>query len=124
MAMARRMSSVAVRQMPSSIGSVADSRKKSARVQHEAALGLDRAAAQHLHALGLARQADQLVGGDDVELDQQIRKARVGRRLVDDDAHRAILGMGADIDDAAAEARCRSCRASRSGIARRDSCGR
>ena len=73
-------------------------------MQHEAALGLDRPAAQHLQALGLARQPDQLLGGDDVELDQKVGKPRIGRRLVDDNAHRAILGMGTDIDDAAAEA--------------------
>ena len=59
-AIALRMSSVAVRQMPSSIGRVEFSMKKSARVQHEAAPGLDRAALEHLHGAGARRQLDHL----------------------------------------------------------------
>ena len=48
-------------------------------VQHEAALGLDRAALEHLHVAGARGSSDQLGRRDDVELHQQIGKADVAR---------------------------------------------
>ena len=103
-AIALRMSMVAVRQMPSSIGSVEFSMKKSARVQHEAALGLDRPAAHHFHDAGARRQLDRVGRRNDVELHQQIGEIDVRRRMIDDDAHGAFGGMRADIDQRAREA--------------------
>ena len=120
-AIALRMSSVAVRQMPSSIGSVEFSMKKSARVQHEAAPGLHRAALEHLDVAGARRQLDALGRRDDFELHQQVGKVDVAGRLVDDDAHGAFGGMRADIDHARAKSARRPSPAWRSASARRDS---
>src|SRR5262249_59552510 len=61
--------------------------EKVGRMQNESALRLDRSALKHLDGTGAPRQLDTLVGGNDVELDQQVRKIDVRRRLVDDDAH-------------------------------------
>jgi hypothetical protein len=76
-----------------------------ARMQHEAAAGIDRAALQHLHGLGVFRQLDLVGLLDDVELHQQAGKIDAAGRAVDDDAHRAFRGMRAHIDDRAFEAR-------------------
>ena len=102
-AIALRISSVAVRQMPSSIGSVEFSMKKSLECSTKPRLGFDRAALEHLHAAGARRQLDQVGRRDHVELHQQVGEADVRRRLVDDDAHGAVGRVGADIDHAARE---------------------
>ena len=73
-------------------------------VQHEAATRLDGAALQHLHRAGTARQFDRFFGIDDLELNQQVRKADLARGAVDDDTHRPFLGMGAEVDDGPREA--------------------
>jgi hypothetical protein len=99
--MARRMSTVAVRQMPSSIGRVDWS---IGRVQHEAAARLDRPSHKHLHRPDAAGQTDEVGLRNDVELDEKVRHAQIGGRLVHDDAHRPFRGMGANIDDGAREA--------------------
>ena len=72
-------------------------------VQHEAALGLDRPAAHDLHDAGAGRQSDDIGCRNHVELHQQIGKVDVGRRMVDDNTHRALGGMGADVDERAGE---------------------
>ena len=69
-------------------------------VQHEAALGLDRAALQHGDFASLGRQLDLLGLGDHVELHQQVGEADVRGGLVDDDAHRALGRMRAHVDQA------------------------
>jgi hypothetical protein len=76
-----------------------------ARMQHEAAAGIDRAALQHLHGLGVFRQLDLVGLLDDVELHQQSRKIDAAGRPVDDDAHRPFRRMRAHINDGALEAR-------------------
>src|SRR5262249_9853188 len=43
-----------------------------ARMQHEAALGIDRAALEHLHAARARRQLDQVGRRNDLELHQQV----------------------------------------------------
>ena len=92
-----------------------------AGMQHEAAAGFDRAAAQHLHALGIFRQLDLIGLLDDVELHQQFREIDAAGRTIDDDAHRAFGRMRAEINHRALEARSRPSPASRSGAGRRDS---
>jgi hypothetical protein len=76
-----------------------------ARMQHEAAAGLDRAALQHLHGFGVFRQLDLVGLLDDVELHQQFGKVDAAGRAIDDDAHGAFGGMGAEIDHRTLEAR-------------------
>ncbi len=75
-----------------------------AGMQHEAAAGIDRAAAQNFHAFGILRQPDVLALLDDAELLQQLGKVDAAGRMVDDDAHRALGGMGTEIDHRALEA--------------------
>ena len=81
--------------MPSSIGSVEFSMIEIVRMQHEAALGLDRAALEHLHAARARGQLDQVGRRDHVELHQQVGEADVRGRLVDDDE--ACRTLGADV---------------------------
>jgi hypothetical protein len=76
-----------------------------ARMQHEAAAGLDRAALQHLHGLGVFRQLDLLGLLDDVELHQQFRKIDGAGGMVDNDAHGAFGGMRADVNHRTRKAR-------------------
>src|SRR6185437_3456299 len=76
-----------------------------AGMQHEAATGLDRAAAKHLHALGVFRQFYLLGLLDDVELHQQTGEIDAARRAVDDDSHRALGRMRAEIDHRTLEPR-------------------
>ena len=90
--------------MPSSIGSVEFSMKKSFECSTKPRLGFDRPALEHLHAAGARRKLDQVGGRDHVELHQQVGEADVRRRLVDDDAHGAFGGMGANVNHAAGEA--------------------
>ena len=97
------MSIVAVSETPSSIGKVELSMKEIRRMQHEAAVGLHWPARQHLNVFGATRQADALLRRDDLQLHEQVGKIAHARRLVDDDAHRAFLGMGAKIDDRSSE---------------------
>src|SRR5262249_8617692 len=75
-----------------------------ARVQHEPALGVDRATLEHLHALCAWWKSDQVGRRNDVELHQKIGKADMRCRLIDDDAHGAFGRVGADVDHAAREA--------------------
>ena len=102
-AIALRMSSVAVRQMPSSIGSVEFSMKKSAECSTKPRPVSTGPPLSTFTVSGLRRQLDPLGRRDHVELHQQIGKLDVGRRLVDDDAHGAFGRMRADIDHAARE---------------------
>ena len=48
-------------------------------VEHEAAAGLDRAAAMDLHAPGRRRQADLRPLGNDVELDEEVAEGDLRR---------------------------------------------
>jgi len=52
---------------------------------------------------GARRQADRLGFGNDVELHEQASEIDLLRPLVDDDAHGAVVAMGAHIDDRARE---------------------
>ena len=72
-------------------------------MQNEAAAGLDRTAAQNAHRLGARRQANLVPAGDDVELDQQLGEFDLVGALIDDDPHRAIFAMGAEVDDRSGE---------------------
>src|SRR5215470_17795314 len=89
-AIALRISSVAVRQMPSSIGSVEFSMKKSAECSTK----------PRPVSAGALRQLDQIRRRDDLELDQQVGEVDVGGELIDDDAHRAFGRVGTHINDA------------------------
>ena len=103
--MALRISSVAVRQMPSSIGSVASSMKKSLECSTKprpVSTGPPRIT---FMLLGGFRQLDLVGLLDDVELHQQFRKIDAAGRAIDDDAHGAFGRMRADIDHRAREAR-------------------
>ena len=70
-------------------------------MKNEPASRLDRAAAQHAHALGARRQADRLGFRHDVELGQELAELDLLRPVIDDDAHGAVLAMGAHVDDRA-----------------------
>src|SRR5262245_10297745 len=74
-----------------------------ARVQDEAALWIDRTTLEHLDPAGTRRQPDHVGGRNDVELYQQVGKADMRRRVVDDDAHGTFGRMRTDIDHAAGE---------------------
>src|SRR5262249_60815380 len=58
--------------------------EKVARMQHEAALGIDRAALEHLHGVRAPRQLDKVRRGGHFGLHEQGGKADVRRRLIDD----------------------------------------
>jgi hypothetical protein len=73
-------------------------------VEHEAALGIDRSAHQHRHVTDALAKADRIGLAGDVELDQEIRHAQIRDRLVDDDAHRPVRRVRAEIDHRAREA--------------------
>ena len=68
------------------------------RVEDEAPARFDRAALQDADRLGALRQPDRFLRRDHLKLDQKLREAHLRRRLIDDDSHRAVLGMGAEID--------------------------
>ena len=72
-------------------------------MEDEAAPGVDRTAAQHPDSLGARRQSDRLRLADDVELHQQAGEIDVRGAPVDDDAHRAVFAMGAQIHHRARE---------------------
>ena len=72
------------------------------RMQDEAAAPVDRTAIAHDEIARLRRQPDRLLLVEDAELDEQVGKAHL-LGLVDDQAHRAFLAMGADIDHGARE---------------------
>jgi hypothetical protein len=72
-------------------------------MQHEAALSIHRPALEHLHAAGTGGKLDEVGGRNHIQLHEQVGKADVGRRLVDNDAHRPFGRMGADIDHTAGE---------------------
>ena len=77
--------------------------EKIAGVQHEAAFGFNRTAHEHLDRAGARRQFDQIGGRQHLELHEQVGKVDIGRRLIDDDAHRAFGRMRAHIDHGARE---------------------
>ena len=79
-AIALRMSSVAVRQMPSSIGSVEFSMKKSAECSTKPRPVSTGPPLSTFTAAGARRQLDELGRRDDVELHQQVGKIDVVRR--------------------------------------------
>ena len=68
-------------------------------MENEAASCLNRPAAQHTHRLGARRQADRLGFGHDVKLRQEAAELDLLRSLIDDDAHGAVVAMGAHIND-------------------------
>ena len=72
-------------------------------MEDKTASGLDRPATQHAHRFGARRQADRLGFGHDVELHQEPAEIDLLRPLIDDDAHGAVVAMGAHIDDRARE---------------------
>src|SRR5437870_12114544 len=67
------------------------------RMQHEPASGLDRPALEHLDDAGARRQLNEFGGRDHLELNEKFGEPDVGCRLVDDDAHRALGRVRADI---------------------------
>ena len=67
-------------------------------VQHEAASRFDRAAEPHLDPPGRGV-------GRDAKLFQKIAKVDLGQRAVEDQAHRALVGMRADQHDRPFKAR-------------------
>src|SRR5690606_34329721 len=71
-------------------------------VQDEAAAAIDRAAMAHDDLAGAGRQADGLLLVKDAELDQKVGEEKL-LGLIDDEAHRPLLAMGADIDDGTRE---------------------
>jgi hypothetical protein len=79
--------------------------EKIARMQHEAAAGIDRATSQHLHGFGVFRQLDLVGLLDDVELNQQFGEVDAAGRAIDDDAHGAFGRMRAKVDHRTLEAR-------------------
>ena len=76
--------------------------KEIARMQDEAAARLTGPPFSTFIDSTSAGQLDALGFGDDVELHEEIRKIDGAGGLVDDDAHGAFRGMGADIDHASA----------------------
>jgi len=99
--MARKMSTVAVRQ--TSRETVCGGfHPVVAGMQDEAAAAVHRAAVAHDEIARMAGQADDLLLVHDAELHQQVRKQHL-LGLVDDEAHGAFRGMGADIDHRARE---------------------
>ena len=103
-AIALRISSVAVRQMPSSIGSVEFSMKKSAECSTKPRPVSTGPPLSTLTSSASHRQFDALGRRDDFELHQQIGKFDVAGRLVDDDAHGAFGRMRADVNHRARKA--------------------
>ena len=71
-------------------------------MQDEAAAAVDRPAIAHDEIAGRRRQPDRLLLVHDAELHQKIGKQHL-LRLVDDQAHRAFVAVGADIDHGARE---------------------
>ena len=104
-AMALRMSIVAVRQTPSSIGSVEVVGEVVGAVQHEAAAGLDRAADVDRHRPGYRSAMPSSASSADAEALQEVGEGDVRGALVDDEAHRPILGVRAQVDDRARKTR-------------------
>ena len=74
-----------------------------ARMQNKAPAAVDRPAVPDDEVTRLAGQADRFLLVHDAELHQKIRKQHL-LRLIDDQAHRALVAVGADIDDGASEA--------------------
>ena len=72
-------------------------------VQHEPAAGLHRPAAMHADAVDAAGKVRLVARLHDVELDEEIAEIHFVCQLVDHDAHGAVAGMRADIDDRAGE---------------------
>ena len=102
--MARRISSVAVRQMPSSIGSVAFSMKKSAECSTKprpVSTGPPRCTRISSTPPGRSRLVARACTMS--SWTRSSRKLTSVCQLVDDDAHGAVAGMRADIDDRAGE---------------------
>ena len=89
---------VAVRQMPSSIGSVEFSMKKSALCSTKPRSVFDRAAAHDFHDAGSRRQPDQVRRRNDIQLHQEVGKIDIRCGVIDDDAHRAFGRVRANIN--------------------------
>ena len=99
------MSTVAVRQMPSSIFSVASLMKKSLECSTKPRPVSTGPPFSTFIGLGVFLQLDLVGGLDDVELHQQAREIDAAGRMIDDDAHGAFGGMRAHIDHRALETR-------------------
>src|SRR5262249_16913740 len=67
--------------------------------------GLNRTAKMHRHRGETRGKPDALLRRHDVELLEQLGEADIRRALIDDDAHGAIGGGRAEIDDGARKAR-------------------
>jgi hypothetical protein len=78
-------------------------------VEHETTPGFHRPSDMHRHAAQVGGHQDRLVFRSDVELLQEFGEADMRRVLVDDDTHRPIRGMGAEIDHRTREAGVRHC---------------
>jgi len=63
----------------------------------------DRSAFEHRHSFSRTRQANRILGRDHVELHEEIGKIDAPCGLIEDDAHRAVGRMRAQIDDRAGE---------------------
>ncbi len=74
-------------------------------MQHEAAAGLHRASLEDLQRLGSFGQLDLVGLLDDVELHQQPRKIDAAGRAINDNAHRALGGVGAEVNHRTLKAR-------------------
>src|ERR1700683_2660898 len=72
-------------------------------MENEAASRFDWAAPQYSHGWGARRQADRLGFRHDVELRQKLAEIDLRRPVVDDDAHGAVVAIGAHVDDGARE---------------------
>ena len=97
------MSRVAVRQTPSVILTVELARAVVGGMKHEAASGLDRAAADDPDRLRARRKADRLAVGNDAQLHEQLAEIDLLGALVDDQPHRPVVAVGAQIDDRSGE---------------------
>ena len=96
------MSTVAVRQISSETGSE-DFDGVIARMQNKAPAAVNRPAVPDDEVTRLAGEADRFLLVHDAELHQKVREQHL-LRLIDDQAHRAFVAMGADVDYRASEA--------------------
>jgi hypothetical protein len=72
-------------------------------MENEAASCLDRAAPQYAYGFGARRQPDRIGFRHDVELRQKLAEIDLLGPVIDDDAHGAVVAMGAHVDDGACE---------------------
>src|ERR1700731_1186129 len=73
-------------------------------MKHETAARIYGTPPQHQQGTRLRRQTNRLIWADHFKLHQKLRKIDPFRRTIDDDPHRALLGMGANVNDRAGKA--------------------